>query len=71
MSAIVGQDWRNKTLTELFIQWQAVLMETWHHTANIKGALASGKVTYEQLHPYMAAAQQGFAIKPTALFDTD
>jgi len=71
MSAIIGQDWRPKTLRELFIQWQAVLMESWHHTANIKGVMASSKIAYEQLHPYMAKVSQGMVVKPKALFETE
>lgn len=55
MAAIIGQDWRNKTLTELFIQYQTVLLETWHHTAHIKGSVALSKnSSYSSLHPYYA-----------------
>jgi len=53
MSAIVGQDWRSKTLRELFIQYQAVLLETWHHTAHLKGCWAAKNVRYDKLHPYI------------------
>ena len=58
MSAIVNQDWRPMTLSELFVMYQSVLMETWHHTANLKGCFAGGKnTTYESLHPYMSSAK--------------
>ena len=54
MSAEVGQDWRPKTLKELFVQWQAVKLESWHHTAQIKGSLVADKKTkYEDLHPFL------------------
>lgn len=63
MSAIVGQDWRPKTFRELFIQWQAVLLESWHHTSSIRASFISDKkIKYEDLHPYLEASSQSKVI---------
>lgn len=55
MAAHLGQDWRNKTLKELFIQWQYHMLESWNHTAHIKSCFASKGTTFASLHPYMSA----------------
>lgn len=77
MSALVGQDWRPKTLRELFIQYQAVLMETWHHTAHLKGCWAAKGVRYDKLHPYIVKSNddrikvEGKPIFTTSGFNAD
>lgn len=71
MSAVVGQDWRPKTLRELFIQYQAVLIETWHHTAHLKMMqVDTKKVKYDQLHPYfkLKGALKGMKLENKVLF---
>lgn len=70
MSAIVRQDWRPKTLRELFVQWQAVLLETWHHTAHLKGCFSAKQGTnYSDLHPYIRKVKlTAIVIKPDSLF---
>lgn len=70
MSAVVGQDWRPKTLRELYLQYQAVLLESWHHTAHIKSCFATKKTSYEKLHPYVGGAslRRGAVVKPISIF---
>lgn len=71
MSAIIHQDWRKKTLKELYIQWQAFLLESWHHTAHIKGCWAGKGTSYESLHPFLSRAGRATAIpiQPVNLFE--
>jgi hypothetical protein len=70
MSALVGQDWRPKTLRELFVQYQAILLETWHHTAHLKGCWAGKGVRYEKLHPYIKCATDKIKVEGHPLFVT-
>lgn len=63
MSALVGQDWRPKTFKELLIQWEAVLLESWSHTASIRGCFATKKVSLTDLHPYVKKAMSSTRIK--------
>lgn len=52
MSAVVGQDWRPKTLSELFVQYQGTQLEKWDHTTSIRSSFVGQKVQHEDLHPY-------------------
>jgi len=72
MSAIVGQEWRNKTLRELFVQWQLTLLETWNHTAHIKSCFADKKTNFHDLHPYLVkSSSQQIPILPRSLFSRE
>ena len=66
MSAVVKQDWRPKTLRELFIQYQAVLIEDWSHTASLQiiHSDPKKKIKLSDLHPYMKASGSQGAIVP-------
>jgi len=72
MAAVVQLEWRHKTLRELFVQYQAVLLETWHHTARIQSAFSTEKVPYEKLHPYFRSGStqhpSSIPISTTSLF---
>lgn len=70
MSAILGQDWRPKTLRELFLQYEYRIIENWHHTAHIKSCLAGDKNTrYEDLHPYLTyTSSQTVRVEPKSLW---
>lgn len=71
MSAAVGQDWRPKTLRELFIQYQARLLESWHHTAHLMGCWAAKNTRYEKLHPYVERQQpERIRVRPLEIFST-
>ena len=62
------------TLRELVIMWQAKMVETWHHTAQIRMTIlaASGNIPknkmpkYEDFHPYIGSSsqKQGHIIRP-------
>lgn len=69
MSAVVGQDWRPKTYRELFIQYQAILLESWSHTASLQAIHSTKKNLHiSDLHPYMnanAGRQSKGAVVPT------
>jgi len=75
MSAVIYQDWRPKTLRELFIQYQAVLLETWSHTASLQLIHATKKhIKLSDLHPYMkanAGNQKGTIVPTTSIFGED
>lgn len=70
MSAILGQDWRPKTLRELFLQYEYRIIENWHHTAHIKSCLAGDKNTrYEDLHPYLnRISTRAVKVEPKSLW---
>lgn len=74
MSAIIGQDWRPKTLRELVIQWQAYQLDRWQHTAQLTRIHCDKKVKYEDVHPYIkrgsASSTTRYTVKPKPLFTT-
>lgn len=59
MSVHIGQEWRNKTLKELFIQWQYHMLESWNHTTTIQSCFAGKNTSFSSLHPYMATKGLG------------
>lgn len=65
MAGTLRMEWRNRTLKELFVMYQACIMDSWHHTAHLKMMWAGKNPKYSALHPLWHEVNNKVVISPT------